>query len=68
MKHIRTVLVLALGVLGAACRNGAPTEAPVRPVSRPAASTDSISVNGNPGTGDAGTAGSRGTSTFGSGN
>jgi hypothetical protein len=68
MKHIRTVLVLALGVLGAACRNGAPTEAPVAPGSRPAASTDTVCVNGSPGTDDAGTAGSRGTNTFGSGN
>ncbi len=68
MKHIQTVLVLALGVLGAACRDSAPTEAPVGPGSRPAASTDSISANGSPGSGDAGTAGSRGTNTFGSGN
>lgn len=68
MKHLRTALVLSLAVLGSACRESAPTEAPSGPALRPAASADSIAVTGGSGTGDASPTGSRGTNTFGSGN
>ncbi len=68
MKYLRTALVLALTVLGSACRESVPTAVPSTPASRPAASTDSIAVTGGSGSGDAAPTGSRGTNTFGSGN